>query len=118
MARHVTQYLTEDAIFSTLRDVATLASGTEIIFEYEILDSLLDEESQRMVAVLKANAAARGEPWLSFFDPASLMARLRELGFTEVRDLGPEEANKRYFGGRTDGLCIREHRPPHESTRR
>jgi methyltransferase (TIGR00027 family) len=101
-----TQYLTEDALFSTLRDVATLASGTEIIFEYEILDSLLDEENQRMVAVLKANAVALGEPWLSFFDPASLMARIRELGFTEVRDLGPEEANTRYFGGRTDGLCI------------
>lgn len=102
----VVQYLTEDAIFSTLRDVASLAPGTEIIFEYEILDSLLDEESQRMVTVLKANAAARSEPWLSFFDPASLMTRLRELGFTEVWDLGPEEANKRYFGGRTDGLCI------------
>ena len=102
----VIQYLTEDAIFSTLRDVATLASGSEIIFEYEILESLLDEENQRMVAVLKASAAARGEPWLSFFDPASLMARLRELGFTEVWDLGPEEANPRYFGGRTDGLCI------------
>jgi methyltransferase (TIGR00027 family) len=102
----VTQYLTEDAIFSTLRDVATLAPGTEIIFEYGILESLLDAESQRMVAVLKAGAAARGESWLSFFDPARLMARLQELGFTEVQDLGPEEANPRYFGGRTDGLCI------------
>jgi methyltransferase (TIGR00027 family) len=101
-----TQYLTQDAIFSTLRDVATLASGTEIIFEYEILESLLDEENQRMVAVLKAGAAARGEPWLSFFDSASLAARLRELGFAEVWDFGPEEANERYFRGRTDGLYI------------
>jgi methyltransferase (TIGR00027 family) len=102
----VIQYLTEDAIFSTLRDVAALAPGTEIIFEYEILDSLLDAESQYMVAVLKAGAASRGEPWLSFFDPASLMARLRELGFTEVWDLGSEDANTRYFTDRTDGLRL------------
>jgi methyltransferase (TIGR00027 family) len=102
----VTQYLTEDAIFSTLRDIAALAPGTEVIFEYLILESLLDAENQRWMAVLKADAAARGEPWRSVFDPTSLMARLRELGFAEVWDLGPEEANARYFTGRTDELRL------------
>src|SRR5215510_10464959 len=62
----VTPYLTEDAICSTLRDVAALAPRSEIIFEYLILDSLLDADGQRMVAVAKAGAAARGEPVLSF----------------------------------------------------
>jgi O-methyltransferase involved in polyketide biosynthesis len=102
----VTQYLTEDAIFSTLRDVAALAPGSEIIFEYLIPDSLLDADGQRMAAVLKATAATRGEPGLSFFDPASLMARLRGVGFAEVWEVGPEDGNARYFAGRTDGLKL------------
>ena len=100
----VVVYLTEDAIMSTLRDIASLAAGTEFIFQYEVLDSLLDAEGQRLTAALKAMGTARGEPWLSFFDPTSLRARVRELGFAAVWDVGPEEANARYFAGRTDGL--------------
>lgn len=69
-------------------------------------DSLLDADGQRIAAMLKAAAAARGEPLRSAFDPASLMAQLRGLGFAEVRELGPEEANARYFAGRADGLRL------------
>ena len=42
---------------------------------------------------------------LSFFEPIALVARVKELGFTQVWDLGPDDANARYFAGRTDGLC-------------
>jgi methyltransferase (TIGR00027 family) len=38
----VMPYLTEAAVFETLRYVASLAPGSEIVFEYEMLDSLLD----------------------------------------------------------------------------
>jgi methyltransferase (TIGR00027 family) len=104
----VTQYLTEEAIFSTLKEVASLASGTEIICGYNIAEALLDEEGRRLMAIPKAYTAARGEPWQSFFEPARLAVRLQELGFTQVADFGPEEANARYFAGRTDGLCVLE----------
>ena len=55
-------------------------------------------------ARVKALGAARGEPWLSQFEPTILTARVKELGFTQVWDFGPEEASARYFAGRTDGL--------------
>jgi O-methyltransferase involved in polyketide biosynthesis len=87
-----------------LRVVASLALGSEIVFNYVVPEALLDEEQQRRLAAIKAGAAARGEPWLSCFEPAHLKARIKELGFTQVWDLGPEEANARYFAGRTDGL--------------
>lgn len=103
----VTQYLTEEAIFATLQEVASSASGSELVFEYSLRESLLDEENRQMLAVFKAATAARGEPWLSLFEPASLAVRLKELGFAQVSDFGPEEANARYFAGRTDGLRIR-----------
>lgn len=103
----VTQYLTEEAIFETLRVVANGAPGSEIVFEYSLRETLLDEMSRRMLAAFKANSAARGEPWLSLFEPASLAGRLKDVGFTETEDFGPEEANARYFSGRTDGLQLR-----------
>jgi O-methyltransferase involved in polyketide biosynthesis len=88
-----------------LRYVASLAPGSEIIFEYELPDSLLDQENRRFAAVLKASTSARGEPIRSLFEPAALAARVQELGFAQVRDFGPKEANARYFAERTDGLC-------------
>jgi methyltransferase (TIGR00027 family) len=103
----VTQYLTEKAIFGTLQEVASSAPGSEVVFEYSLPESLLDEENRQMLATFKAMTAARGEPWLSLFEPARLAARLKELGFAQVWDFGPEEANARYFAGRTDGLGLR-----------
>jgi methyltransferase (TIGR00027 family) len=100
----VTVYLTPDAIFSTLRTIAALAPGTEIVFHYTILKELVDEETQRLLAVVMAWTAARGEPYQSFFEPVKLAEQVRKLGFAEVSDLGPEEAEARYFSGRTDGL--------------
>jgi methyltransferase (TIGR00027 family) len=100
----VTPYLTEDAIFSTLREVAALAAGTEIIFEYEVPAALLDAEGQDLEAVTRAFATARGEPWLSVFVPSHLQASLQALGFVALEDVGPEEAHARYFAGRRDGL--------------
>jgi methyltransferase (TIGR00027 family) len=105
----VTNFLTEVAVFETLRYVASLAPGSEIVFEYGIVDSLLDGENRQLVAVLKALVAARGEPVLSLFEPVTLAARVKELGFAQVWDFGPKEATVRYFAGRTDGLRT----PPH-----
>jgi methyltransferase (TIGR00027 family) len=101
----VTMYLTEAAIFETLRYVAALAPGSEIVFQYYLSESLLNEEGRHRLAMYKAVAAARGEPFVSFFEPTDLGSRVKELGFSQVEDLGPEDANARYFTGRTDGLC-------------
>jgi methyltransferase (TIGR00027 family) len=100
----VTEYLTEEAIFTTLQGVAAMAPGSEIVFGYAVLETLLDEEYRRLMAVVKAYTAARGEPYRSQFEPTTLAMRVKELGFAQVWDFGPEEANARYFAGRTDGL--------------
>jgi methyltransferase (TIGR00027 family) len=105
----VTYYLTEEAIFETLRSVAAAAPGSEIVFEYGLSESLLDEESKRIWMMLQTTVAAQGEPMLSLFEPTTLAAQVKKLGFTQVWDFGPEEANARYFAGRTDGL----HAPPY-----
>jgi len=102
----VIPFLTEEAIFGTLKEVAALAPGSEMVFDYVLPEALLDEESRRIVAVGKESSAARGEPWLSLFEPVNFAAQVKTLGFTEVWNFGAEEANLRYFAGRTDGLRI------------
>ena len=100
----VITYLTADAIFDTLRTVAALAPGTEIIFEYGVPREMCDEEGQKHFDLMMAATADDGEPWRSFFEPDKLAEKVRELGFAEVSDFGPDDMQARYFAGRTDGL--------------
>lgn len=103
----VTRYLTEDAIFTTLQHVAALSvPRSEIVFDYSLPEALLDEENRRILTTLKEYGTAHGEPWLSLFEPASLAVRVKEAGFAQVWDFGPEEAFARYIAGRTDGLRV------------
>jgi len=100
----VTMYLSHDAIFGTLHAVAALAPGTEIIFEYNVPKDLVDDETQKILAAAMAGAQARGEPQGTFFEPAKLAQQVRKVGFAEVSDFGPDEAEARYFKHRSDGL--------------
>ena len=50
--------------------------------------------------------AAIGEPWQSFFDPQQLAIELKDIGFTQVEDIGPEDINVRFFNNRTDKLKV------------
>jgi O-methyltransferase involved in polyketide biosynthesis len=100
----VTWYLTPEAIFDTLGMVASTAPGTEIILQYVPPAAPVDDEGRQRLELLHNWAAARGEPFVTFFEPADLAEQVRKLGFAEVSDFGPDEANARYFADRTDGL--------------
>lgn len=100
----VTQYLTTETVLDTLKQVATMAAGTEISFTFIVPQALWVGNDYRMFPIATASAAASGEPWISFFEPAELTTRLRELGFAQVTHFSPDDANRLYFAGRSDGL--------------
>jgi methyltransferase (TIGR00027 family) len=102
----VTQYISKEAVFSALRELSDLAPGTEIVFTYVLPQTLLSDEDRRIFAGNAAGAASRGEPWTTFFEPAEIDSRLREIGFDQVVDFSPDEANARYLSGRSDGLRL------------
>lgn len=52
-------------------------------------------------------AAAQGEPHVTYFEPAELIEDVRNLGFSEVLEFGPEQVNARYCAKRPDGLRSR-----------
>ncbi len=102
----VVVYLTKAAVMETFKFVASLPARSEIVFDYSIPPSALSE-SQRFFREIRASrVAAIGEPWITCFDPSSLIHELRGLGFQYFEDLGPAEANKRYFKDREDTLRI------------
>ncbi len=102
----VVVYLTRTAVMETFKFVASLPAGSEIVFDYGILSSMLSERQRSARGYLARRVAAIGEPWITYFDPASIARDLRAMGFKQVEDFGPEEAKERYFKDRTDGLCI------------
>jgi O-methyltransferase involved in polyketide biosynthesis len=79
-----------------------MPSGSEIVFTFAQRPSGGSEDAERRR--LAEQAAEVGEPWPSYFSPDALEQKLRALGFIEVSFLSPDEARRRYFDGRTDGL--------------
>jgi len=103
----VTLYLPVEAVMSTLRMVLSAAhGGGGIVFDYGVTARRLSLLQRLLLASMAARVRSVGEPWITYFDPAVLSGELRELGFSEVEDLGPEELNARYFAGRTDRLRV------------
>jgi methyltransferase (TIGR00027 family) len=102
----VVVYLTRDATMGTLKFVAARPSGSEIVFDYAIDPSAMNEEDRHLHDRVAQQLAARGEPFVSYFAPGPLAAELRGLGFTRVEDLGPDDIHDLYFKGRPDGLRV------------
>ncbi len=100
----VTMYLTNTAVVETLRSIASMPAGSGVIFDYLILPSLMNPAEHRVFDGLAHRVALAGEPFQTFFDPATLEPMLRDMGFNRLQDVRPEEMDARYFGGRTDGL--------------
>jgi methyltransferase (TIGR00027 family) len=102
----VTPYLSNDAVQETLRFVASLAKGSELVFDYVSSAPDAAAASDRSHQALAARVAAIGEPFRSAYPPGVLTADLERLGFSAIEDFGPEALNLRYFSGRTDSLRL------------
>jgi methyltransferase (TIGR00027 family) len=93
----VVPYLTEEAAFATLRFIAGLPGGAQVVFDYSNPLETLSAETRAVLDPLSARVAGIGEAWVSHFDSDALAAKLSALGFTEIEDLGPPQIAARYF---------------------
>ncbi len=100
-------YLTKPAVMQTLEYVASLPPGKEIVFDYSLPPTLMSDTQRFGHERMAKRVAVIGEPWITYFEPSDLADRLRQAGFKQVEDLGPEAADQRYFKGRSDGLRIK-----------
>ena len=101
----VVPYLSLEAFRGTLHSVAGCGAGSGVVFDYGVPRAMLHEGEQATRDLIVAAVARSGEPFRLFFSPAEVAEELG--GFREVEDLGAAELNRRYFGGREDGLGLR-----------
>jgi methyltransferase (TIGR00027 family) len=100
----VTQYLTCEAIDATLRFALSLPRSSEIVFSFILPQEALSGVEAEAIALAAQRSAEVGEPWLTRLHVAELTFKLRSMGFSQIVHLTPEEASKRYFANRRDGL--------------
>jgi methyltransferase (TIGR00027 family) len=93
----VVPYLTREAVSSTLKFIAEVPKAA-VVFDYA--EPFQNHPAERRVNVMATaeRAAARGEPWISLFDPAEMFELLRGEGFKIIEDLGLREIAERFYG--------------------
>jgi methyltransferase (TIGR00027 family) len=94
----VTPYLTAEAVYATLAELARLPGGAEVVFDYANPPDRIEEAAARSYHEQMAErVAARGEPFRGYFDSAELHARARDLGFSQIEDLDRAALVHRYL---------------------
>ncbi|GAA0914028.1 hypothetical protein GCM10009558_022500 [Virgisporangium aurantiacum] len=92
----VTNYLTADAVDTTLRALAGIAAGgSRIVFTY--VDRAALDGSGRYQGVWQDAVRRHGEPWTFGFDPDALPGYLAERGLRLMLDLSARDAADRYL---------------------
>jgi len=93
----VVPYLTEAAVWATLRFIGGLPGGAHAVFDYGDPPATLQPEARAFHDGLASRVAEVGERLLTWFEPARLREGLLEAGFSEVEDMGPRQFAARYF---------------------
>jgi methyltransferase (TIGR00027 family) len=102
----VVPYLTERAVFSTLGFVVSLPGGAHVVFDYSNPPASGPVRGDHATAreALAVRVASVGEAFRSHFETGALHAKLTDLGFCEVEDIGPALIRERYFANRGSSL--------------
>ena len=84
----VTLYLTEDAVYATLGELARFPGGAVVVFDYANPPRAIEEAHVRALHyVMAENVAASGEPFRWYLDTQILHERARALGYVDIEDL-------------------------------
>ncbi|MFS2103077.1 class I SAM-dependent methyltransferase [Ralstonia sp. Ralssp135] len=103
----VSMYLSKEANAATLRQVASLATGSMLAMTFLLPLEMADPDVRPGLEMAEKGARASGTPFISFFTPPEILALARESGFRDAQHISADMLTGRYFSGRADGL-----RPP------
>ncbi len=107
----VTVYLTVASIDTTLRYVASLPAGTTIVFDG--LRPVIPPSGFEidLLKMIELTLKMTDEPLVTDPEPREWDTWLKQVGFSRISHLTPEEATARYFAFRDDvlGKVRREH---------
>jgi methyltransferase (TIGR00027 family) len=94
----VTPYLTEDAVYATLGELARFPAGAEVVFDYANPPVAIEDDRVRAFHdEMAARVAASGEPFRSYLETPALHVRAHALGYVEIEDLDRGALVARYL---------------------
>ena len=104
----VSQYITKEAVSSTIEELATLIQTTSATFFLSYVDELLNKDPEACFGTGYPNAARRaetikilsakvGEPWISFYTAEEIASLLSRNGFSVTENVTVEDLNSLYF---------------------
>jgi methyltransferase (TIGR00027 family) len=94
----VVPYLTRPAVLETLRYVANMSAGGEVVFDYaNPPPASAQSDGAADYEALSERVASVGEPFNTYFETELLLATLVSLGLADVEDLGPDQIRARFF---------------------
>ena len=104
----VSQYITKDSLFSTLKEISQLTKTTKTTIFLSYTDSVINHSPQylfgkgypnprKIIERIKKIVDALGEPWISFYSKKEIEKLLIQNGFKlkEIKKL--EDLNDKYF---------------------
>ena len=110
----VSQYITKEAVSSTIKELTSLTRDTNSIFFMSYVDELLDKNPEacfgegypnpaKKASLIKGLSAKVGEPWISFYSCAEIEDLLSQNGYSIQENVTLEDLNSLYFSpvGRT-----------------
>lgn len=98
------QYLGDAALDRLLGQIASAAAGSEVVLDYLLPPSAVDEQGRQILRMVEELTASFGESTQTYSTREGLAQRLQILGLKCVEDLGDEEANQRYLHRHRGGL--------------
>jgi methyltransferase (TIGR00027 family) len=96
----VVPYLTEEAALATLGFIASLSGGAHVVFDYANPPQGISDAARAVHDELAARVLSVGEMFRTYWETEPLHARLRDLGYRRLEDLGPVEIVARFLPGR------------------
>ena len=104
----VSQYITKEAVSSTIKELASLTKEANSTFFMSYVDDLLDKDPEACFgkgypkaakrAKLITNLSAKaGEPWISFYSTEEIESLLSQNGYSIKENVTLEDLNSVYF---------------------
>jgi methyltransferase (TIGR00027 family) len=101
----VTPYLTHQSIAATLRSLASLGEGSEIVLSYVVPREMWDPSDKALADSAIPAAESRGEPVRTFYRPNEIERLLIASGLSVLEHFGRDEAARLpLFHGRKDRI--------------
>jgi methyltransferase (TIGR00027 family) len=99
-------YLTADATKAPFRELASLASGSEVLMTYSPPPGGPDPAVEEVWAKSSPKVDETGESFIGHYTAARLERIVRDAGFRDVQHHDVDTLNATYFANRSDGLQL------------